>query len=74
MALDWNLIDEYYQISMDRSKPFNERIQSARLVIPYLYKRMPQSTEIEIKGNKDIVDSLQEIYGYKPTDTQPDQG
>lgn len=61
-----SLLQEMYAMAMDRARDDTTRQGAAKIVMPYLYKKMPVSTEVEVKGNQGIIDALKEIYGMKP--------
>ena len=60
------LLEEMYAMAMDRARDDTTRQGAAKIVMPYLYKKMPVSTEVEVKGNQGIIDALKEIYGMNP--------
>ena len=61
------LLEELYSLAMDREEDKATRINAAKTVMPYLYRKMPVSSEVEIKGNDGIIAALKEIYGQPNT-------
>jgi len=57
------LLQEMYSVAMDREQNMQDRQGAAKIVMPYLYRKMPTSTEVEVKGNDGIIAALKEIYG-----------
>jgi len=60
---EWTLLQELYTIAMDRTEEKPTRLTAAKTIMPYLYRKMPVSSEVEIKGNDGIIAALKEIYG-----------
>lgn len=59
------LLQEMYNMAMDRERDDTTRQGAAKIVMPYIYKKMPVSSEVEIKGNEGLIAALKDIYGVK---------
>lgn len=71
------LLEVIYNLAMDPEEDKLHRLSAAKTVMPYLYRKMPISSEVEIKGNEGIIAALKEIYGIQPQEqdaTQQDKG
>lgn len=60
------LLQEMYNMAMDRERDDTTRQGAAKIVMPYIYKKMPVSSEVEIKGNEGLIAALKDIYGVMP--------
>ena len=63
---EMTLIDKFYTIAMDNTIPFKNQVSAARTVMPYLYRKMPISTEVTVNGSDAVIQALDDVYKQKP--------
>lgn len=53
------------KVMVDEKADLFARMDAAKALLPYMHRKQPTATEIELSGSKVLVEKLEEIYGHK---------